>query len=442
MTDGAARLLSRHLNTDGERRTIFRDAYSRLTSRDPSKAWTSGQWMTERTGGSDVRGTETVATLLEDAPKDQTDVNGLALGPYSISGFKWFSSATDSNMSVMLAQTTKGLSVFMAPMRRSSKGTSSRATSELNGISIQRLKPKMGTKPVPTAELVLDGTRGWMIGAEETGVREIATVLNITRVYTGLGSLGYWGRGLSIARAFARVRKVDGGKRLADMPAHLKTMATNTTNYAAMMHLGFFVIMLLGISEQPDAFSSGKFGRANDLVADVAEATALLRLLTAVMKAQCSKMAIYGLQECMEALGGVGYLEDEQEYNIARLYRDCNVNAIWEGTYPVHHNRPTGVMKPNIPPRTYISAQLAPSIILNTKPTMMLTPSHRHNRRHGLGRSPRRQRPPRPPNPRRAQILGQQTNIQMGRHVVVKHRHHRKPPRALAPRRVHGQGRG
>jgi alkylation response protein AidB-like acyl-CoA dehydrogenase len=129
------------------------------------------------------------------------------------------------------------------------------------------------------------------------------------------------------------VRKVDGGKLLADMPAHLNTMAKNTVNYAAMMHLGFFVIMLLGISEQPNAFSEGKFEAANDLVADVPEVVALLRLLTAVMKAQCSKMAIAGLQECMEALGGVGYLEDEQEYNIARLYRDCNVNAIWEGKY-------------------------------------------------------------------------------------------------------------
>lgn len=36
----------------------------------------------------------------------------------------------------------------------------------------------------------------------------------------------------------------------------------------------------------------------------------------------------------MEALGGIGYLENEesQHINVARLYRDANVLAIWEGT--------------------------------------------------------------------------------------------------------------
>jgi hypothetical protein len=243
-------------------------------------------------------------------------------------------------MAVLLAQAPQGLSAFVAPMRRSRTGAHVSGTlddynTELNGITIQRLKPKMGTKPVPTAELILDGTRGWLVGAEGAGVREISTLLNITRVYTGIGSLGYWGRGLAIARSFVRVRTVDGDKPLASMPACLAQMAKNTLNYSAMMHLGFLVVELLGISEQTEAFQSGKFDTANHLVKDLPEANALLRLLTAVMKAQCSKMAVVGLQECMETLGGVGYLEDEQQYNVARLFRDCNVQPIWEGTTDV-----------------------------------------------------------------------------------------------------------
>jgi hypothetical protein len=67
----------------------------------------------------------------------------------------------------------------------------------------------------------------------------------------------------------------------------------------------------------------------------LAEATALMRLFTPVAKAVCSKRAIIGLQECMESLGGVGYLEDEQEFNVARLFRDANVLSIWEGTTEV-----------------------------------------------------------------------------------------------------------
>src|SRR5690606_8763669 len=48
MTDGAAKTLVVHGN-----QALVERAVKRLTSRDPSFAWTSGQWMTERTGGSD-----------------------------------------------------------------------------------------------------------------------------------------------------------------------------------------------------------------------------------------------------------------------------------------------------------------------------------------------------------------------------------------------------
>lgn len=48
--------------TDGAARTIevngipshLQKAYDSLTSRDPAEFWTSGQWMTEKGGGSDV----------------------------------------------------------------------------------------------------------------------------------------------------------------------------------------------------------------------------------------------------------------------------------------------------------------------------------------------------------------------------------------------------
>jgi alkylation response protein AidB-like acyl-CoA dehydrogenase len=171
MTDGAARLSGKHvgdINLHKEQQKVLRDAYHNLTSRDPQRAWTSGQWMTERSGGSDVRSTETVATLVQ-GNDIGIDASGSPLVPYSITGFKWFSSVSDSNMTILLAQTPAGISAFFAPMRRCKETIESAGTtvlavpdpskSELNGISIQRLKPKLGTRAVPTAELVLDGTR-------------------------------------------------------------------------------------------------------------------------------------------------------------------------------------------------------------------------------------------------------------------------------------------
>ena len=49
MTDGAARTLLASGN-----RALIERALPRLTSRDPARFWTSGQWMTEAIGGSDV----------------------------------------------------------------------------------------------------------------------------------------------------------------------------------------------------------------------------------------------------------------------------------------------------------------------------------------------------------------------------------------------------
>ena len=58
MTDGAATTLLAHGN-----RALVERAVPRLTSRDPALAWTSGQWMTERAGGSDVGQSLTRAVL-------------------------------------------------------------------------------------------------------------------------------------------------------------------------------------------------------------------------------------------------------------------------------------------------------------------------------------------------------------------------------------------
>ncbi|GAB1744026.1 hypothetical protein NU219Hw_g1064t1 [Hortaea werneckii] len=335
MTDGAASLLRRHLSgtkLTEQQRSVFTEAYRRLTSRDPSEAWTSGQWMTERSGGSDVRNTETVATFVgHDA--GGKDAHGMPLGPWNISGFKWFSSATDSQMAVLLAQTEKGLSAFYAPMRRTSTDGK---TLEMNGVSIQRLKPKLGTRALPTAELVLDGMRAYLIGQEGEGVKEISAILNITRVHTAIGALGYWGRGLAISRAYARVRKVQGSL-LEHNPAYVRALADNSLQYAAHMHFGFFTVLLLGIVEEPRSFQDNTKGRiaCTRLVSSVIQAQALLRLLTPIAKCKCSRAAASGLQECMESLGGVGFLEDEQEFNVARLWRDNFANVIWEGTTEV-----------------------------------------------------------------------------------------------------------
>jgi hypothetical protein len=244
-------------------------------------------------------------------------------------------------MAVLLARTDKGVSAFYAPMKRKKKplhhgGGNREGSIEFNGVRIQRLKNKMGTKALPTAELELCGMRGYLIGREGEGVKEISAMLNITRLHTAVSQVGYWGRGLAVSRAYAKVRRVAGGRLLADVPQHVAWMADETVRYHAAMHLTYFVVALLGVSEQ--GMHVVQSTRAKELMPEsVEEVDLLLRVLTPLVKAQTALASIHGLRACMESLGGLGYLEnnDDPVLNIARLYRDANVGAIWEGTTSV-----------------------------------------------------------------------------------------------------------
>ncbi|RGP69419.1 acyl- dehydrogenase [Fusarium longipes] len=356
MQDGAARLLQTHLEspelsknlTETERR-VFENAFQHLTSRDPMDAWTSGQWMTERTGGSDVSLTETTATHHPISDSELAcKAENIPLGPWSINGFKWFSSATDSRMTVLLARTAKGgLSTFLAPMYKhdphatTSTGLPRSNGEKLNGVRIQRLKNKSGTQSLPTAELVLEDMRAWLIGQEARGIQEIANVLTLTRVHSSIAAVGYLGRGLAIARAYARTREVGGGRgarmKLTESSLHMRTLSKISCEYRGLMLLSMFTSYVLGISEHGLPPPSSLSPALDTLTPPENHAAPLVRVLTQLTKAYVCKSSVQLLFSCMESLGGVGYLaNEEQEYlNIARLHRDCAVLPIWEGTTDV-----------------------------------------------------------------------------------------------------------
>lgn len=208
----------------------------------------------------------------------------------------------------------------------------------MNGVRPQRLKSKLGTKGLPTAELELKGMRAYLIGTEGQGVKEISSILNITRLHTASGGAGYLARGLAISRAYTQVRKVRGGL-LSDNAQHLAWMAAETVKYTANTHLVFLGVALLGASEQGHD-AAARTTRASSVLIPQDKSTidVLLRILTPVMKAQVTLNSVSGLQACMESLGGVGYCENNEDggvMNLARLFRDSAVGPIWEGTTSV-----------------------------------------------------------------------------------------------------------
>ncbi len=309
--------------------SMKKELLPRFLSRDPETAFLSGQWMTERPGGSDISLTETYATPTSQVSSD--------LGtPYILNGFKWFSSAAEGNIAVALARTgdisqgSRSLSLFLVPLRMGPY------TSPLsNGVIMHRLKNKVGTHGVPTAELELRGTRAWLVGPVNGGVPCIAMMLNITRIHSAVHSVGSLQRCLSIARAYAEVRATQGGTALLkDVPLHVAGLANIALLYRALAHVTFGAIVLLGKSE------CGKAG---------VEEAARLRLLTPTIKGYAAEWATSGMEQAMGALGGLGYMEETgigryvtrkggfelQLTTLRRLIRDAMVEKIWEGTINV-----------------------------------------------------------------------------------------------------------
>ncbi len=138
---------------------------------------------------------------------------------------------------------------------------------------------------------------------------------------------------------------------LMDIPAQVRTMTEMHVDYHANMVLTFFVVARLGTSEQSiDRVSPRSRPTEGSIVPENPDiAAVLLRLLAPIAEALTAKAAIAGLAECMESLGGVGYLDSASpldiETNIARLYRDVNVSSIWEGTTNVMGSDTVRVLK-------------------------------------------------------------------------------------------------
>jgi acyl-CoA dehydrogenase len=293
MTDGAATALK----ASGNQELIDR-ALPHFLSRDASSFWLSGQWMTETPGGSDVGRTETVAR------RD-------ARGQWRLYGRKWFSSAVVGEAALALARPegagpgTSALALFYVETKDDE--------GRWQGLTIDRLKKKLGTHELPTAEVTLDGVPATPVGQLEHGVRQVAPMLNVTRTWNAVCAVATMARAIALARDYA-TRRTAFGARLIDQPLHARTLANMQAEFEGAFSLAFYVAELLGHVERGAADAHG---------------AALLRLLTPLAKLWTAKASIRITSEALECFGGAGYIEDT---GLPQLLRDAQVYAIWEGT--------------------------------------------------------------------------------------------------------------
>jgi alkylation response protein AidB-like acyl-CoA dehydrogenase len=307
MSDGAAALLC-HPDIDPR----VRDAWlPRLIATDPDRVVTSGQWMTETAGGSDLSGAATTAEPATGSPPP-----GLAgpdgVGWWRLTGDKWFCSAVDADLAVVLARpagagdSSRVLVPFLLP-----RYTGAGATAP--GLRIHRLKDKLGTRALPTAEVGLAGAYALPLGDPgRPGLARMMTLVRVARLHNAAAAAAGMRRGLAYAHAFAAARRVAGG-RLAASPLHRATLGTLGVDAAGAFALAGHGFALLGRVEVDQDRLAG----------------AELRIVAPLAKLATGRLAVAAAAEFLECFGGAGYVEDT---GLPRLLRDAQVLPIWEGT--------------------------------------------------------------------------------------------------------------
>lgn len=290
MTAGAALVLQRFADDHDER-------FEALTSRSYDDLSQGAMYITEVQGGSDVGANETTAEWDADA------------GCYRVEGEKWFCSNVDAEVPLVLARTpdaaegTRGLSMFVVPPEHDG---------EPNDVLFRRLKDKLGTRSVPTAEVEFDGSRGYLVGEEEEGFRYMTAMLNYERVTNAFGSCGITGRAVLEAKSHAAERSAFG-ETLDSHPLMQADLVDMTVKHEAATAFSF---------DAARAFD----GHYRD---DDHDSYRLMRMLVPIAKYRTGELAVETCSYAMEVLGGNGYVET---HATERLLRDAQVAPIWEGT--------------------------------------------------------------------------------------------------------------
>ena len=267
----------------------------RLLSQDLSTMWKGTQFMTEKSGGSDVGALETVARREK--------------GEWRLYGDKWFCSHADADLALLLARPdgapagTRGLGLFAMP-RRLDDGSRNR-------YRIARLKDKLGTRSMASGEIVLEGAFAWLVGELRDGFKQMMDQVNLSRLSHGVRAAAMMRRCLNESLMVARHR-VAFGRTLIEMPLVRRQLMKIMIPAEQALSMYAYTAHVMGAANGGDE-----------------AATQLLRILTPLYKFRACRDNIRVATGAMEMRGGNGYIED---WVNARLVRDAHVGVLWEGT--------------------------------------------------------------------------------------------------------------
>jgi acyl-CoA dehydrogenase len=290
MTDSGARMLRHYGSAELQARYL-----PGLTATDMAALRQGTQWMTEKTGGSDVGTATTVAKRGSD-------------GLWRLWGDKWFCSNANADVAFTLARPkgapdgTRGLAMFLVPKVL--------PDGRRNDLTVNRLKDKFGSRSMASGEVTYAGAVAYPVGDLDRGFKQMMEMVNVSRLSNALRSSALIRRAVLEALTHARAR-VAFGRVLAELPllrAQLLQMVVDSEAAAAVV---------LHAAATLDRWDRGE-----------APARPLFRILTPLAKYWISQHARLVTAEAMNVRGGNGYIE---EWVNPRLVRDSYLGSIWEG---------------------------------------------------------------------------------------------------------------
>ena len=268
-------------------------------------------------------------------------------GTYRLFGRKMWISGGDHELSdnivhLVLARTpgaplgTRGISLFIVPKFLVENDGS---LGERNDVVLAGINHKMGFRgTVNTAPVFGDGAFapggepgavGYLVGAENQGMRLMFSMMNDARIGVGLcaTALGYTAylKSLDYARERLQGRPIGVPPTqpqvpLVEHPDVRRMLLAQKSYVEGALALNLFASRLVD-----DAASL-------DDPAARAESDQLLGLLTPVVKSWPSQWCLAANDLAIQVLGGAGYTRD---HDVEQHYRDNRLNPIHEGTHGI-----------------------------------------------------------------------------------------------------------
>ena len=266
------------------------------------------QFVTEIQGGSDIQ-----ANLVE-AVNENSD--------WRLYGKKFFCSAAHADYAVVTAKPrgSERVGLFVLPMWL--PGDKEREVR--NGYTIDRLKWKMGTCELPTAEITFDGALAYPVGLLDKGLANVVgIVLTISRLVVGMGMAGAMARGLREGVKYAEFRTAFGFP-VASFPMAAGQIA-RMQHFAKRIIAGSFMVYRDFI-ELPGGLSVGL--RADEPL-ELKRRRFNLRQLVMLQKITVASDANDMTRLAISVFSGHGVMEDFSVF--PRMMRDGVVQELWEG---------------------------------------------------------------------------------------------------------------